>query len=355
MSHVHNIVQKIIVVFVLSAGTAFGALLPLQPDIARAALRCTDLIYKESFQEASSEAKKLIRQFPNHPAGYFFLAASIDAWMVYHESNKKEEEFYKYCDQAIEKGEAVVSAEPGNMWAKFFLGGAEGYKGTYEVRYGRMITAFQHGWKGVSLLMDIDKASPELVDVRFGIGTYDYWRSAMTSVLFWMPGVEDKRADGIKKLQEVVKNGTYTKITAGINLIKILNNEKRYDEAVAVSDQILTTYPGLMIVLGRKAEALAGLRQLDKAQKIYEYMLVRLELEADDNHYNAIICHFWLAKIAFWQKQYHRCLSECNRMEGYKVSESIRKRLGKYFDEIGDIKSQAKSAVEKIGTLPFAP
>ena len=97
------------------------------------------------------------KRYPEHPAGYFFYAVVLDEWTGYYQSTKKENEFYRYCDLAVEKGQAMLDKQSTDAWAKFFVGGTEGLKGNFESRYERWITAFRYGWKGVSILKDLQK------------------------------------------------------------------------------------------------------------------------------------------------------------------------------------------------------
>ena len=178
---------------------------PLNSDIHSWSIAAVDYVYGEQYNDAEETARKIIEKYPAHPAGYFFMALAIDSWMVAHVSDKKEEEFFRYCDLAVEKGEKILDKNPKDEWALFFIGGAEGYKGTFEARYGRWITAFRYGWKGVSVLMKLRDAKCDLVDIDVGIGCYEYWRSALIKSLWWMPNVDDKRQEGIALVQKARK------------------------------------------------------------------------------------------------------------------------------------------------------
>ena len=303
-----------------------------------------EYVYNEKFKQAEEEAKHIIKKYPEHPAGYFFFAAAIEAWMEYYQSDKREEDFYRCCDKAIETGERLLDKDPGNAWAKFFYGGADGYKGTYESRYERWITSFRHGWKGVSVLQEIKKSNPEIRDVNYGIGTYNYWRSAMTKMLWWMPGISDNRQEGIKQLYDAKDFGVYTRVSAAGHLIPILCNEGRFSEALNICDEMLERYSTTLVFYWGRGQALFGMERFEEAERIFQYILSRVEAEAIDNHYNAALCHFWLAKIYLKQKQYTQSIAECNRMHYYKLDVEIRKRLDKYFSEANSFKEKSLAA-----------
>jgi tetratricopeptide (TPR) repeat protein len=317
---------------------------PLPEDMHDLAVSSIDYVYKEKFKLAEEEAKKIIKKYPDHPAGFFFWAVALESWMSYYESDKREEEFYRRCDEAIGKAENILSKNPGEPWALFFLGGADGAKGTYESRYEKWITSFRHGWKGVSTLQSLYKKDPDIKDVYYGLGMYDYWRSALTKLLWWMPGIENRTEQGIRELQIAKTDGVYTCISASADLISIQNNEQHYAGALKIAEEMLDRFPGSLIFCRGKAAALFGLCRFEEAEAVYRYILERVEAEPYDNHYNAVVCHFWLAKIYLKTKRYTQSIVECNRMGYYNLDSDIKKRLDKFFSEAAKVKDQAQAA-----------
>jgi tetratricopeptide (TPR) repeat protein len=275
--------------------------------------------------------------------------------MSYYESDKREEEFYRFCDLAIEKAENLVGKDPNNAWALFFLGGADGAKGTYESRYEKWITSFRHGWKGVSTLQSLYKKYPDIKDIYYGLGMYDYWRSALTKILWWMPGIENRTEQGIRELLVAKNDGVYTSVSASADLIVIFNNEKRFQDALTIAEEMLVRFPGSLAFCWGKASALFGLGRFDEAEGLYRYVLEQVESEPYDNHYSAVVCHFWLAKIYLKMKRYTQSIAECNRMGYYNLDADIKKRLDKYFAEAGKFKEQAKAANMKNPEAEVVP
>jgi predicted Zn-dependent protease len=330
-----------IVLLLFSSGRGIDK---LPADMHELVVASIDCVFKEKFKQAEEEAKKIIKKYPEHPAGYFFCAAAVEAWMRFYETDKREEEFYRYCDMAIDKSENLIEKEPDNAWAMFFKGGADGYKGTYESRYERWITSFRHGWKGVSTLQSLIKKFPDMQDVKYGLGMYDYWRSAFAKMLWWMPGIANRCEQGIAELFEAKKDGLYTGYSAAASLITIFCNERRYKEAETLADEMLTAFPGSLAATWGKAKALFGEERYDEAEKMFRDILSRVEAEPFDNHYNAVCCHLWLARIYLKMKRYTQSIAECNRMGYYNLDEDIKTRLDKMFSEANKIKEQAKAA-----------
>ncbi|MBD3320883.1 MAG: hypothetical protein GF350_07315 [Chitinivibrionales bacterium] len=349
------IINVLICFLITGAGSAVTGKNRLPSEIHNASLKCVDLVYKEKFSRAEQEAKKIIKKYPDHPAGYFFFAMVVYSWMVYYETDKKEDEFYQYCDLVIARGEAILARDRDNIWARFFVGGADGFKGTYESRFERWITAFRYGWKGVSILIELYKEHPEIKDLGYGVGSYNYWRSALMKTLWWMPGVSDKRESAIAMLYQAKKYGIYTKMSAAESLVEVLLHEKRFGEALQIANEMLQKYPSSLVFYWGRAKALYGERKYTLAEKAFRYILGRVESEAFDNHYNAALCHLWLAKVNMGLQRYTQCIAECNRMKHYRFSLKVKKRLESDFGEAEELRKRAKAAKLKSPEPRFVP
>jgi len=314
----------------------------LPSDMHNLAISSISCVYNEKFKEAKNYAKRIIKNYSNHPAGYFFYAAILNSQMEYLQSEEYEAEFYQYCDNAITKGEELQEKEPDDVWVKFIIAGANGLKGTYESRYKRWLTAFKHGWRGVVLLKEVLETNAKVIDAQYGIATYDYWRSAKTKMLWWLPGVEDKRKPAIKILYEVLDKATYVRENTALNLIDMLLNEKRYDEALQVANKLLSQYPTSLVIMWRKAEAQLGLRVLEEAEITYKSILKRVEAGSFESNYNITVCHYFLSKVYLYQKKYKQCLDAIEAMESFKLSSVSKKRLEDIYDDAATAKKIAQ-------------
>lgn len=313
----------------------------LPDEIHHTVLKSIEYAYKENFKQALAETKKIIKKYPENPAGYFFYAAVLNAQLEYLQSDKYEEEFYQYCDIAISKGEIALEKDSSDMWAKFFIAGANGAKGTYENRYNRLITSFKHGWRGACLFKELYESNPELKDALFGIGMYDYWRSAMIKILWWMPGVEDRRDSAIQLLYQALDSGVYVKENVAVSLVTILCNEKRYTEAEKVIEDFLNKYPSNLLCWWAKVEVQIGLEKYKEAEKSIHYISQLIELSEIDTHYYTVLIRYYLMKIYFNQKRYGECVEEIKKMKMVKLSSLNEKRLEKYFEEAAKIERRA--------------
>jgi len=322
---------------------------PLPEELHKEILTIIGFVFEDDYKAAEDEAKRLIRKFPESPTGYFCLAFTLDSWMVKHQTDKKEDEFYRYCDLAIEKGEKELATDGKNEWARFFIAGSDGFKGTYEARYERWITAFRLGWKGVSVLLELEKEGCEIPDIHYGIASYNYWRGALTKMLWWMPGIEDKREEAIEILFKACNSAVFTGDIAAGTLIEILLNEKRYDEARALSEQKLKKYPNHTPFLTGRVKALIGLQRHDEAIAAISNMLERYAVFTPNNHYLEAVYHTYLAREYFLQKKHSLALTECNIAKNLDLDGTVKKRLEPVLLEL---KGLEKQIVKELAASP---
>lgn len=324
----HFIVILIICCLPLHADTK------LSWEMHELALSSINNVYREQFKQAENDAKRLIKKFPDHPAGYFFCAAVLNSYMEFLQSEKYEIDFYYYCDLAITKGEDLLEKDPNDTWAKFFLAGANGAKGTYESRYRRWITAFKHGWHGVVLLREVLESDPSMVDAIFGIATYDYWRSAKTKMLWWLPGVEDKREISIKSLAEIRQTGTYVKDGATLTLIDILCNEEKYQEAILLVNNFLGRYPTNLICWWGKVRAELGMKEYAVAEKSLLYIRELIRAASFESNYNEALYLYYLIKAYSGQEKYDLAGKELKTFKSLKLEPVEEKRFEEYLVEV---------------------
>lgn len=296
-----------------------------------------DYLYRENFSAALKLFDVVKKKYPDHPVGYFLTAAALDAKMYFYFTSGSESEFMKNCEKAIELGEARMQKSPNDKWNVFFTGGAYGYIGTYQSRYKRYITAFRNGWTGVSNLKQIYDMDNSFSDVLYGLGLYHYWSSKLAKLLWWMPGVGDKREEGISQLKRVMADGQYTSQPAAANLMAIFINEGRYEEAIGIAETMLKKYPGNRIFSFGLAEALYFTGKYGRSLELFADIMDLSDSEEFNNCVNSLHCRLFLARIHEKTKQYYKAAAECRRAMTYRFSETDAIVAQDYLDEIKGI------------------
>jgi hypothetical protein len=276
----------------------------LAAEIDSRATRFMSLLYSGKFDEATRQAQQIIRRHGEHPAGYFFHALSLEVQMVTFGNCAYEDDFYRLCEKTIEKAENMLETSPGSPWPNFFIGGANGLMGMYEMELERWITAFRHAWKGMRYLRKVQERFPGIHDVYFGIGSYEYWRSAKAKQLWWAPSDEDKRSQGIQKLYKAKNKGLYTKEPSADALIDIFNREARYTPAMNVVNEYAARYPNSLVFLWGKVHALIGTGSYAQAEALLKKILRLVENGYPSDTYNRGLVYYHLARVYISQDNY---------------------------------------------------
>ena len=174
-------------------------------------------IYNIEFDKADRTFNKLIADYPNHPAGKFFMAM-IDWWKILldTDSEQRDDIFFKKIDNVIEQCDAILDKNPDDVDAIFFKGGAIGFRGRLNSIRENWLSAADDGREALPLIEHAAEVDPKNIDVQLGFGIYNYYAAVLPEkypivkpfMLFLPWG--DKEL-GLKQLKDVANNGKYTK------------------------------------------------------------------------------------------------------------------------------------------------
>jgi tetratricopeptide (TPR) repeat protein len=235
---------RIVLIISILTATAQGVNLPFNPhykydSIDSMLWRGLEHIYGEDFNSAIVTFDSVILAEPTSPRGYFFVAATYSTLTNDYRNPAYGPIFYENINKVIDIGEARVKS--GNATAEdlMYLGGAIGYRGIYRSIYGDWVGAFSDGLKGRSLLHQSFDKDTVNKDIYLGLGTYDYYRSAMTKALRWLPFFSDKRAQGVKEISIAATDGKFARFEAKYALVRVYYDYKKFDNLFALWDSAL--------------------------------------------------------------------------------------------------------------------
>ena len=306
---------------------------PLPSELDKLINATISNVWNNRYDDAETSAKKIIKKYSYHPAGYFFYAATLNLYMEYSEDNTQEEKFYYYCDLAISKAEKILTDSAQHYWAQFFLGGALGLKGQLETRKEQWITAFKHGSNSVSILKNLFGQNKDLIDPLYGIAVFNYWRSAKIKLLWWMPGIDDLRPQAIEQLKSVLQNARYTKESCAKELAAIYLAEKKYKESEQITAAFLKLYPDNFFFNFLKGHALWGLHEYERSLTCLISVRNELDKIAFPSMYYSVIIQFTIFKIYLSTKNTAESVKAFEQMKQYPLNTLHKKKLESLFIE----------------------
>ena len=233
-------------------------------------------VQHEQIEGALASFQQIVLADPKNPVGYFYIAALYEVLMQNYRTRAFSDKFLYYIGKAIELGEESVKRDPNDELANFYLGGAYGYRAIDRSETGNWFGAFLDAQKGAEYLEAAIYINPMLYDAYYGFGVYKYWRSVKSKVLWFLPFFEDERASGIKDIQTAIDRGTYTRVAAKRALIGIYYNEKEYDRALALIDDILREYPEDVHATKMKGVIFSDQKRWDEAVTVFSSLSDKL-------------------------------------------------------------------------------
>ncbi len=206
-----------------------------------------DLIYDHQFANAEDLFKKMTTDAPRDPSGYFYLAmitwSRLAAGFWTPETVK---EFKNRIDRAIEVAQTRVDNEGADSYDFFYLGGALGFKGRFELMKGNMFSSFLLASEAIGALKTCREMAPDNKDVLLGIGTFDYYTARLSGVLKFLTYFLLHRGDiqeGLRKLNEAALHATYSSTEAKSVLLYIeLFSEQDFPKALALATELSNRY-----------------------------------------------------------------------------------------------------------------
>jgi len=192
----------------------------------------------------------LVREYPEHPAGHFFLAM-VEWWriLITFDDEHRDEGFYRMLEDVIDLCDKRLDRDPRDVSALFFKGGAMGFRGRLLANRGSWLSAANDGISALPIVRKAYELDPGNKDILLGIGIYNYYAEVIPDryplvkpLLFFFPGGD--REEGLRQLRDASENGVYARVEATYFLLQ--NNylfEKDFRTALALAASLYERYP----------------------------------------------------------------------------------------------------------------
>ena len=290
-----NRIIKIIVIIILGAVIS-NAQWKLEAPIHFSVLSGIDFIMKHEYARADSVFRVVAKHYPDHPVGYLYRAAVLQAYNIDFDVPIEQGKF----DSLIRMGKGA-SEKISSPWSGYFLGTADGYDAYERVERGDWFGGVRKGMSSASQFEEIIDKDSSFYDAYVGLGTYYYWRSRKTEFLRWLPFVKDDRALGIKMLIAGAERSEYNRFAAISALISIYLDAEDYRQAEVWAQRGLNSYPENRIFLWGLATSLDRQNSPAEAVSVYSHLLENIVHGQAPHPYNEIICRLNLvkSKVAF--------------------------------------------------------
>jgi hypothetical protein len=299
-----------------------------------------DLILKQEYDQADSLFRDFAQRYPDHPVGYLYQAAVMQAYALDFDNPIPREKF----DSLLELGKktAVGLQSP---WREYFLATAEGHDAYERAERGDWFGGVRNGMASASKYEEVLEHDSTFYDAYIGLGTYYYWRSRKTAFIRWLPFVNDDRERGIKMLIVGAERSEYNRFAAISSLISIYTDAENYTAAVDWSNRGLQFYPENRIFLWGLATALDRDKRSAGAVRAYTNLLQSI-LHANPPHpYGEIVCRLNLSKSKLTLDDTTEVVVHLKKILSYQKSafpENLRQRVQAKFEAASSLLSEMK-------------
>ncbi len=207
-------------------------------------------IYSIRFDDAGKTFRTLMADYPEHPAGKFFLAM-IDWWKILLDLDNEsyDDIFFAKLEDVIFMCDEILEKDPNNIDALFFKGGSIGFRGRLRAIRESWLKAADDGREAIPIVQHAAKLDPTNIDVQLGFGIYDYYAEVIPNeypfvkplMIFFPKG---DKAKGIRELALVAEKGKYARIESRYFLMQLFfHYENDYKKAEEYAIQLTSEFP----------------------------------------------------------------------------------------------------------------
>ncbi len=251
-----------------------------------------EALYNFDYDRALNDFREINRLYPNHPAGPQLLAARLWVKTLYESrrlqaSLYSSETFYATGDDKVDpkvinefrtltrdakrRADARLKQVPKDIDALYWLGAIEGLKASFaEAVERRHLAAIRAGNDAVDHHREVLKLDPKQIDANLTVGLYEYVIGSLPlayKLVAGLTGFRGSKKKGLALLEQVAKEGTWSRDDAASLLIVLYTREKRYQDALLLARELAAKYPRNYLVRLEAAGALVAHAEQERKAK----------------------------------------------------------------------------------------
>jgi tetratricopeptide (TPR) repeat protein len=187
--------------------------------------RGIELLYDWEFDKAESLFNGIIAKKPTDPAGYFYLAMVTWSRLEYgFWSPEVVRQYSMRIDRAVSVATERIESEKADSFTYFYLGGALGFKGRFQMMQRNWLSSFFLARNAVAGFETCLKMDPNNKDVLLGFGIFDYYTARLSGILKFLTYFlihEGDKYEGLRKLHAAANESIYSSVEAKNVLLHI--------------------------------------------------------------------------------------------------------------------------------------
>ena len=324
--------------------------------------------YNMRFESADAAFRKVVKQYPDHPAGHFLLAM-VEWWriLIDIENESRDDGFHEMLDRVIDICDERLDKNEKDIAGLFFKGGSIGFQGRLHANRKSWVSAATRGKEALPVVMDADEIAPGNADLAFGTGIYDYYAavlpdkySVLKPLMMFLP--DGNRNRGIKELKLAAEKGRFANWEAMYFLLQLYYGmENRPSTALTYARKLVAQFPANPVFHRYLGRTYIKLGNWERAGKVFAE--IRKAVRSGKRGYSAKMdreAAYYLGYGAMLKKDLSaamKYLVECDRLSrkldeepsGFMIMTNLR--IGMVHD-LMDQRNYAKKQYDKVLRMP---
>jgi tetratricopeptide (TPR) repeat protein len=293
-------------------------------------------IVNQNYKSAKQVFNILNDEYSYLPFGKIYLAANKIAEAYDYALDFDETYILNNLESAKEQSQKLFELDENNIWYQYFYALAEGYISYYEAIEGSWFSALSTGINSISEFEEILVEDENFYEAYIAIGTFEYWKSRKLEFMNWLSFTNDTKNIGIDRLIVAIDSSSYNSHLAIISLIWIYIDQKKYEEAIKVSEKALSEFPQSRTFKWGLARAYEE-KNPQKAIELYLEILQSYPDLFKENYKNEITLKHLIAQQYAKLGDKEKALKYCNEIL------SIKNIPPKTLDELSERLERVKS------------
>ncbi|HGY56844.1 MAG TPA: tetratricopeptide repeat protein [Caldithrix abyssi] len=288
------------IIFLFAALTSASDSVPAEPGWIRQSI---DLTINTRFTEAESLLTQRMAAGDSSIEVCFYYASVLNSKMTHYENLADGPRFTRLLQKVIAKSNRQLHYPQNPLSDKqrarlyFYRGSAYGYLAYFAGQNGSWYRAMNDGFEAIDDLRAAVEADSTLYDAYLGIGVYYYWKSTKLKFILWLPFFPDRREEGIALIKKSIENDAVGKYMAMHQLVYILLDYGKYDEALEYARQLVQKYPRSVFMWWAYAHTFYKRKEYPKAVRAYNKLLSVIDHDEERNSMQWLHAHVMLAEI----------------------------------------------------------
>jgi tetratricopeptide (TPR) repeat protein len=264
-----------------------------------------DALYNLDFSTAEQTFESLTHQDPANPAYWNGIASTLWLRILYQQQKMNVESFSgrslgtkdskdtvdpvderklrATIDVAITKAKARLAADPNDVQALYSLGVSNATLASFAATAKRAYLEAANRTKDArNYHRRVLALDPNFTDALLSVGAYEYVVTVIPwplrySILLPLGLTGGDKEGGIRKLETVAARGKHAATDARMLLIVIYEREKKYDQALRLTNELMAQYPRNFLFEMSEASIYGKMGNWNQAVAVYEQVAAKVQ------------------------------------------------------------------------------